>query len=71
MITGEYYNAGDAPLKDRRAKNLLHRLNVTEYRITKKSKRNHTELIRTRVLIFIEPPFHCDYTISFCATMLF
>jgi maltose O-acetyltransferase len=40
MIAGEYYNAGCDLNKDRRrAKNLLHRLNVTEYRITKKSKR--------------------------------
>jgi maltose O-acetyltransferase len=43
MIAGEYYLAGDPVLvKDRRrSKNLLHRLNITEYRITKKSKRNN------------------------------
>ena len=42
MIDGDYYLAGDSTLiKDRRrAKNLLHRLNVTEYRLTKKSERN-------------------------------
>lgn len=41
MITGEYYLAGDSILvKERRkAKNLLHRLNVIEYRITKKRKK--------------------------------
>ena len=40
MIAGEYYLAGDPTLvKDRRkAKNYLHRLNVTEYRLTKKAK---------------------------------
>ena len=46
MITGEYYLAGDPILvKERRkAKNLLHRLNVTEYRLTKKSERNYKRI---------------------------
>ena len=40
MISGEYYNAFDPELvKGRRtAKNLLHSLNVKEYRVTKKAK---------------------------------
>lgn len=64
MISGEYYNAGDPVLvKDRRkAKNLLHRLNVTEYRVTKKAKEILKELIpNTGQGFYIEPPFHCDY----------
>ena len=64
MIAGEYYLAGDAILvKERRkAKNLLHRLNVIEYRITKKAREIIQELIpNTGVNLYIEPPFHCDY----------
>ena len=64
MITGEHYNAGDATLvKDRRrAKNLLHRLNVIEYRITKKAREIIQELIpNAGANLYIEPPFHCDY----------
>ncbi len=64
MIIGDYYLAGDATLvKDRRkAKNLLHRLNVLEYRITKKSREIIQELIpHTGKNIYIEPPFFCDY----------
>ena len=47
MIAGEYYIAGDPVLvKERRkAKILLHRLNVTEYRLTKKAKEILQELI--------------------------
>jgi maltose O-acetyltransferase len=42
MIAGEYYLAGDPVLvKDRRRSKNLPRLNITEYRITKKSKRNN------------------------------
>jgi maltose O-acetyltransferase len=64
MIAGEYYLAGDSILiKDRRrAKNLLHRLNVTEYRMTKKAKEILKELIpNIGSNFYIEPPFHCDY----------
>jgi len=65
MITGEYYVAGDAVLvKDRRkAKNLLHRLNVIEYRITKKAREILRELIPNAAgtNLYIEPPFFCDY----------
>lgn len=64
MIAGEYYLAGDTTLvKDRRrAKLLLHRLNVTEYRMTKKAKEILAELIpNAGANLYIEPPFHCDY----------
>jgi maltose O-acetyltransferase len=64
MITGEYYLAGDVILVKarRRAKNLLHRLNVTEYRLTKKAKEILKELIpNVGKNFYIEPPFHCDY----------
>ena len=64
MIIGEYYLASDSILvKERRkAKNLLHRLNVTEYRLTRKAKEILKELIpNTGKSFYIEPPFHCDY----------
>ncbi|MCG9792418.1 sugar O-acetyltransferase [Flavobacterium algicola] len=64
MIAGEHYSAVDATLiKDRRrAKNLLHRLNVIEYRITKKAREIIKELIpNAGANFYIEPPFHCDY----------
>ena len=64
MISGDYYLAGDSVLvKDRRrAKNLLHRLNVIEYRITKKAKEIIKELIpNAGSQLYIEPPFFCDY----------
>ena len=64
MIAGEYYLAGDPVLvKDRRrAKLLLHRLNVTEYRMTKKAREIIQELIpKAGTNLYIEPPFHCDY----------
>ena len=64
MISGQSYLAGDAVLvKERRkAKNLLHRLNAIEYRITKKAKEIIQELIpNAGSNLYIEPPFHCDY----------
>ena len=64
MIDGEAYLAGDTVLiKDRRkAKNLLHRLNVIEYRITKKAREIIKELIpNAGTNLYIEPPFFCDY----------
>lgn len=40
IINGEPYLLGDLELKKdrRKAKNLLHRLNVTEYRMTKNAR---------------------------------
>ena len=64
MISGEYYLAGDSILvKERRkSKNLLHRLNVIEYRITKKAREIIQELIpNAGTNLYIEPPFFCDY----------
>ncbi|HSN47195.1 MAG TPA: sugar O-acetyltransferase [Flavobacterium sp.] len=64
MINGDAYLAGDPVLvKDRRkAKNLLHRLNVIEYRITKKAREIIQELIpNSGANLYIEPPFFCDY----------
>ena len=64
MIAGEYYLPGDPVLvKDRRkAKILLHTLNVKEYRLTKKAKEILKELIpNSGSNFYIEPPFHCDY----------
>lgn len=64
MISGEYYNAFDPELvKGRRtAKNLLHSLNIKEYRVTKRAKEILKELIpNTGPGFYIEPPFHCDY----------
>lgn len=64
MIAGEYYLSGDAVLikERRRAKLLLHRLNVTEYRMTKKAREIIQELIPNAGFnLYIEPPFHCDY----------
>jgi fermentation-respiration switch protein FrsA (DUF1100 family) len=54
MIDGEYYLAGDPVLvKDRRKKqNLLHRLNVTEYRVLK-AREIIKELIPNAELTYI------------------
>ena len=64
MVSGEFYISGGEDLKKdrRRAKNLLHRLNVIEYRITKKARLIIEELIpNAGKNLYIEPPFHCDY----------
>jgi len=64
MIAGELYLASESNLKKdrRKAKILLHRLNVTEFRMTKKARSIIAELIpNTGKNLYIEPPFHCDY----------
>lgn len=64
MIAGEHYLSGDSILvkERRRAKILLQRLNITEYRLTKKAKEILNELIpNVGKSFYIEPPFHCDY----------
>ncbi len=64
MIAGENYLSSDVTLvKERRkAKNLLHRLNVVEFRNTKKAREIISELIpNTGKNLYIEPPFYCDY----------
>jgi len=64
MIGGDYFLAGDSVLvkERRRAKILLQRLNITEYRMTKKARAILQELIpNSGNNLYIEPPFHCDY----------
>ena len=64
MTDGEPYLAGDPILvrERRKAKNLLHRLNVIEYRITKKAREIIKELIpNVGKSFYVEPPLHCDY----------
>jgi len=64
MMAGELYLSGGEDLnKERRkVKNLLHRLNVTEYRMTKNVRLILAELIpNAGKNLYIEPPFFCDY----------
>lgn len=64
MIAGESYIAADATLVSERikAKQLLHRLNVTEFVVTEKTQQVLQELIpHAGKNLYIEPPFHCDY----------
>jgi maltose O-acetyltransferase len=66
---GEPYLFGDENLikARRKAKNLLHRLNVTEYRITKNARLIIAELVpNAGTNLRIEPPFHCDYGYNIC-----
>lgn len=64
IIDGEPYLLGDLDLKKdrRKAKNLLHRLNVTEFRMTKNARLIIAELLpNAGTNLYIEPPFFCDY----------
>ncbi|QQL48363.1 sugar O-acetyltransferase [Mucilaginibacter ginkgonis] len=64
MLAGEPYLAFDPELlADRtKAKQLLHRLNVTEYVFNDNTKAIVKELIpNSGEGLYIEPPFHCDY----------
>ncbi len=64
ILDGEPYPLGDLDLKKdrRKAKNLLHRLNVTEYRMTKNARLILEELLpNAGSNLYIEPPFFCDY----------
>lgn len=71
----EYENNRNSQLiKDRRkAKLLLQRLNVHEYRMTKNARKILNELLpNTSKDIQIEPPFHCDYGYNiFCGENVF
>jgi maltose O-acetyltransferase len=61
---GEPYLLGDENLKKdrRKAKNLLHRLNITEFRVTKNARLIISELLpNAGNNLYIEPPFYCDY----------
>ena len=64
MLAGELYLSGESNLikERRRSKILLHRLNVTEYRMTKNARLILEELIpNAGNNLYIEPPFFCDY----------
>lgn len=64
ISTNEPHELGNSELKKdrRKAKNLLHRLNVTEYRVTKNARLIIKELIpNAGSNLYIEPPFFCDY----------
>ena len=64
MIAGEPYLLGNSELrKDRlKAKRLLHRLNVTEYTMTKNARLILAELLpNSGNNLYIEFPFFCDY----------
>ena len=64
IMAGEPYPLGDLDLKKdrRKAKNLLHRLNVTEYRMTRNARLILEELLpNVGTNLYIEPPFFCDY----------
>ena len=72
---GEPYLLGDVDLKKdrRKAKNLLHRLNVTEYRMTKAARLILGELLpNAGKNLYVEPPFFCDYGYNiFCGENVF
>jgi maltose O-acetyltransferase len=64
MLAGELYTAFDPALlaARTRAKQLLHRLNVTEYLLTDASRSILAELVpHAGENLWVEPPFHCDY----------
>ncbi|WP_400193761.1 sugar O-acetyltransferase [Hymenobacter sp. B81] len=64
MLAGEPYLAYDPELlaERTRAKQLLHRLNVTEYLLTDAARAVLRELLpHAPRSLYIEPPFHCDY----------
>lgn len=64
MLAGELYNAYDPELMEARtrAKQLLHRLNVTEYLLTDAARHILAELLpHVGPNFYVEPPFHCDY----------
>jgi maltose O-acetyltransferase len=64
MLDGELYSPNDKELQEGRlkAKQLLHKLNVTEYLMNANSAGILRELLPNAPKdIYIEPPFHCDY----------
>lgn len=64
MLSGELYAAFDPELLQERtrAKQLLHRLNVTEYLLTDNARQILAELLpHAGQNLWVEPPFHCDY----------
>ncbi len=64
MLCGELYDASDAQLvrERRRARQLLHRLNVSDYGDADKYREIVNLLLPACAPdIWIEPPFYCDY----------
>jgi maltose O-acetyltransferase len=64
MLAGDLYAAFEPALlvQRTRAKQLLHRLNVTEYLLTDAARQILAELLpHAGQNLYIEPPFHCDY----------
>ena len=64
MLLGENYFSNDKELtQDRnKAKQLLYKLNVSEYLMNANARRILKELLpNAHKRIYIEPPFHCDY----------
>jgi maltose O-acetyltransferase len=64
MLLGENYFSNDKELtQDRnKAKQLLYKLNVSEYLMNANARNILKELLpNAHKRIYIEPPFHCDY----------
>lgn len=64
MLAGELYSPmADELVKERlKARQLLHRLNVTDYLMNEKSSEILNELLPNASKdLMIEPPFYCDY----------
>lgn len=64
MLAGELYVAGDAELtaERQRARQLTHRLNVTDYGDAAAYREILAELMpQSHPTLWIEPPFYCDY----------
>lgn len=64
MLAGELYSPLAKELVEDRlkAKQLLHRLNVTEYLMNDRAAAVLRELLPNAPAdVYIEPPFHCDY----------
>lgn len=64
MLAGELYAASDPILVQERTrtKQLLHRLNVTEYLLMDAARQVLAELVpHASPDFYVEPPFHCDY----------
>ncbi len=64
MLAGELYDASDPLLVEerRKARELIHRLNVTAYGDASAYKQIKADLLPNAASdIYIEPPFFCDY----------
>ena len=64
MLAGDLYDASDPLLAEerRKARELIHRLNVTAYGDASAYKQIKADLLPNAASdIYIEPPFFCDY----------